>query len=136
VPRVWPWAGFCHTRPIAIPSLVACHRQNLDLSLLLHWLVWERNWVWTYGLISRRAVHCIRSPFSQEQWDPSKSIDVSRMVAIHGPREIRMVKGHTCIEHEKRVPCWSIFPLQDVHRFKSPRLSDMSTAYLCQSSRR
>jgi hypothetical protein len=37
-----------------------------------------------------------------------------------------MVVDHTRTEREKRVACWSGFPLQGVHRFESPRLSDMS----------
>jgi hypothetical protein len=28
-----------------------------------------------------------------------------------GPREIRMVEGHTWTERRKRVACWSGFPL-------------------------
>jgi hypothetical protein len=46
-----------------------------------------------------------------------------------------MVEGHTWTEQGKRVVCWLGFPLQGVHRFESPRLSDMSTACLWQSSR-
>jgi hypothetical protein len=30
------------------------------------------------------------------------------------------------LEWEAYMACWSGFPLQGVHRFKSPRLSDMS----------
>jgi hypothetical protein len=41
-------------------------------------------------------------------------------VAICGPREIRMVVGHTRTERGNRVTCWSSFPLQCVHRFESP----------------
>jgi hypothetical protein len=44
------------------------------------------------------------------------------------------VDGHTRTEHGKCVACWSGFPLQGVHRFKSSWLSDMSTACLWQSS--
>jgi hypothetical protein len=39
-------------------------------------------------------------------------------------------------ERGMRVACWSGFPLQGVHQFESPRLSDMSIACLWQSSRR
>jgi hypothetical protein len=91
-------------------SLVVGHRQELGLRLLLHWLAQERNWVWTRGSISRCAVDCVGSPFSREQWDPSKSVGVSHRVAIYGPREIRMVLGHTRTERGKRVTCWSGFP--------------------------
>jgi hypothetical protein len=54
-------------------------------------------------------VDCDGSPFSQEQWDPFKSIGVSQKVDIGGPREIRMVLDHTRTEHGKRVVCWSGF---------------------------
>jgi hypothetical protein len=36
-----------------------------------------------------------------------------------------MVVDHTRTERGKRVACWLGFPLQDVHRFESPRLLDM-----------
>jgi hypothetical protein len=60
------------------------------------------------------------------QWDPSKSVIDSGMVAICGPCEIRMVEAHTRTLHGKRVLCWSGFPLQGVHQFELPQLSDMS----------
>jgi hypothetical protein len=47
-------------------------------------------------------------------------------VAMCRPREIHMALDHTWTERGKRVVCWSGFPLQGVHRFESPRLSDMS----------
>jgi hypothetical protein len=37
-----------------------------------------------------------------------------------------MVVDHTWTERGKRVACWSGFPLQGVHQFESPQLSDMS----------
>jgi hypothetical protein len=37
-----------------------------------------------------------------------------------------MVLDHMRTECEKHVASWSGFPLQGVHQFKSPRLSDMS----------
>jgi hypothetical protein len=47
-----------------------------------------------------------------------------------------MLWDHTRTERGIRVTCWSSFPLQGVHRFTSPRLSDMSTTCLWQSSHR
>jgi hypothetical protein len=44
-------------------SLVDCHRRKLGLSLLLYWLTWEINLVWTHGSVSRRAVDYVRSLF-------------------------------------------------------------------------
>jgi hypothetical protein len=37
-----------------------------------------------------------------------------------------MVLDHTQTERGKRVAYWSGYPLQGVHRFESPRLSDTS----------
>jgi hypothetical protein len=37
-----------------------------------------------------------------------------------------MVVDHMQTERGKRMACWLSFPLQGVHRFESPRLSDMS----------
>jgi hypothetical protein len=62
----------------------------------------------------------------QEQWPWSTLLTTTRKVAICGPCEIRMICYHTRTEHEKCVAYWSGFPLQGVHRFKSPRFSDMS----------
>jgi hypothetical protein len=47
-----------------------------------------------------------------------------------------MVWDHTWIERGMRVACWSGFPLQGVHQFESPLLSNMNTSCLWQSSRR
>jgi hypothetical protein len=38
-----------------------------------------------------------------------------------------MVMDHTQTECGKRVACLLGFPLQGVHQFESPRLSDMSS---------
>jgi hypothetical protein len=37
-----------------------------------------------------------------------------------------MVLDHTQIKRGERMTSWSDFPLHGVHRFESPRLSDMS----------
>jgi hypothetical protein len=106
-------------------SLVVGHRQELGLRLLLHWLARER--MGTDPLVGQ-PVCCglYRESFSEEQWDPAKSIGVSRSVAMCGQREICMVLDHTWTEREKRVACWSSFPLHSVHRFESLQLLNMS----------
>jgi hypothetical protein len=73
-------------------------------------------------------VDCVGSPSSQGQWTRSNLLTTVRKVAICGPREIRVVLDHTWTERGKRVVCWSGFPLQGVHQFESPRLSDMSNS--------
>jgi hypothetical protein len=131
------WTYWSHAGDMGPVSLVACHRQEPGLSLLLHWLAWERNWVRTHGSIGHRARDCVRSLFfSPEQWDPFKSVGDSWKIAMCWPREIRMVWDHTRTERGMRVACWLGFPLQDVHRFESSRLSNIITTCLWQSSRR
>jgi hypothetical protein len=76
-------------------NLVVGHRQELGLRPLLHWLVRERSWVQTRGSVSRRAVDCVGSPFSQEQWDLSKSIGASRKVATYEDRPQEVYAGRT-----------------------------------------
>jgi hypothetical protein len=48
--------------------LLVCHQQRVALPPLLQWLARERNWVRTHGSVSRRAIDCVGSHFSQEQW--------------------------------------------------------------------
>jgi hypothetical protein len=76
-------------------NLVVGHLQELGLYPLLHWLARERSWVWTRGLVSRRAVNYVRSPFSRAQWDLSKSITVSRKVATDGDHPQEAYTGRT-----------------------------------------
>jgi hypothetical protein len=107
-------------------NLVVGHRQELSLRPLLHWLVWERSWVRTRGSVSRRAVDCVGSTFSQEQWDLSKSVGTSRKVATYGDRPQEVYAGHMWTGVGSVRVVLVGFPLQGVHRFESPRLSDMS----------
>jgi hypothetical protein len=46
-------------------------------------------------LVSRRAVDCVGGPFSQEQWDLSKSVGASRKVATYGDRPQEAYAGRT-----------------------------------------
>jgi hypothetical protein len=74
----------------------------------------------------RRAVDCVRSSFSREQWACSTlSMTHERLPRMGTARRKRTpsVRG---LAQEAYVMCWSGFPLQGVHRFESPRLSDMS----------
>jgi hypothetical protein len=86
-------------------SLVVDCQQKLDFSPLLHWLLWERSWLRTHGLVNRRAVDCVRSPFSRGQWICSNLLMTRQKVAICGPRDIRMIEGHTRTERGKCVMC-------------------------------
>jgi hypothetical protein len=47
---------------------------------------------------------------------------LSRMMAAYR----KCTPGVRGLEWEAYVACWSGFPLQGVHRFESPQLSDMS----------
>jgi hypothetical protein len=52
-----------HDGDIGPVRLVACPQKKLGLSLLLHWLAWERNWVRTHRSVVRRAEDCAGSSF-------------------------------------------------------------------------
>jgi hypothetical protein len=114
-------------------SLVACRQHVLGLSALLQWLCWERNWGRSRGPLSR-AKRWSREHFCSAAVHPSNPVDDPRKVAIHGPREIRMVENHMWTERGKRVACWSGFSLHSLHWFESPRLSYMSITCSWQSS--
>jgi hypothetical protein len=76
-------------------NLVVGHRQELGLRPLLHWLVRERSWVRTRRSVNRRAVDCVGSLFSREQWDLSKSVSASRKVATYGDHPQEAYAGRT-----------------------------------------
>jgi hypothetical protein len=118
-------------------SLVVCRQQRVVYPPphYFNGCLRERNWVQTHGSVSHHVMDYVGSSFSREQWLCTSLLTTSWKVAIRGPREICMVEGHTWIEHGKCVTCWLSFSLQGVHRFKSPRLSNMSTACLWKSSR-
>jgi hypothetical protein len=128
------WMYRSHACVMGPVSLVAGCQPKLVFSRLPHWLLWERSWVRTYRLDDHRAVDCVRSPSSRGQWICTNLLMAPWKVAMHWPREIRMVKDHTWTERERRVVCWSGFPLQGVHRFELLWISDMSTACLWQSA--
>jgi hypothetical protein len=81
-------------------NLIVGHRRELGLRPLFHWLVRERSWVRTHGSVSQRALDCVGSPFSQEQWDLSKSVGASRKVVTYGdrPQEAYVVCTWTGVE--------------------------------------
>jgi hypothetical protein len=120
------WTYRSHADDMGPVSLVVGCQQKLDFSPLLHWVLWERSWVWTRGSDDRRVVDCVGSPSSRMQWICSNLLMTVWKVAICGPRKICMVVDYTWTECEKHVACWSGFPLQDVHQFESPWLSHMS----------
>jgi hypothetical protein len=72
----------------------------------------------SHGLLNR-AERWSQEHFFLGAVHSSNPVDDSRKAAICGPREIRMVEGHTRTERGKRVACWSGFFLQGVHRFES-----------------
>jgi hypothetical protein len=67
-------------------------------------------------------------------WLPRLHLDVGACFDFMGASErlsrTRTARGNSTpavrrLEWEVYVACWSGFPLQDVHRFESPLLSDM-----------
>jgi hypothetical protein len=89
------WTYRSHAGYMGPVNLVVGHRLKLGLRSLLHWLAQERSWVQTHGSVSRRDMDRVGSPFSQEQWDLSKSIGVPWKVATYGDRPQEVYIGHT-----------------------------------------
>jgi hypothetical protein len=59
------WMYRPHTGDMGQVSLIACYQQMFDfLHCFIGWLVRERNWVRTRGLIGRRVVNCVGSHLS------------------------------------------------------------------------
>jgi hypothetical protein len=96
------------------------------LSPLFYWLARERNWVWTRGSVSRRAMDCVGSPFSRERWLCPTLLMTHERLSHTGTAHRKRTSGIRGLAWEAYMSCWSGFPLQGVHRFKSVRLSDMS----------
>jgi hypothetical protein len=120
------WMYWSRTEDMGPISLVAGCQQKLIFFPLLQWLLWERSWIRTHGPVSRRAVDWVGSPSSREQWIYSNLLMTTRKVAMCWQCEIHMIGNHTRNERGMRVAWWSSFPLQDVYRFESPQLLDMS----------
>jgi hypothetical protein len=78
-------------------NLVVGHHQELGLRPLLHWLVWERSWVWS-----------------------RISVCASRKVATYGDRPQEAYARHTWTGVGSVRVVLVGFPLQGVHRFESP----------------
>jgi hypothetical protein len=105
------WMYWSHARDMGLVSLIACRQQRVALPPLLQWPSWERNWVRTRGSVNRRAVNCIGSSFSWEQWLCPLLLTTSWKVAMRWPHEIRMVWDHTRTKCGIRMTCWFRFPL-------------------------
>jgi hypothetical protein len=130
------WTYRSHAGDMGPVSLVVGCQQKLDFSPLLHWLLWERSWVWTRRSVSRRAVDCVGSPSSRGQWICLNLLITVWKVAIYGPREIHMVLDHTRTEHAKRVAYWLDFPCRVYNDLIHRDSRIWVTACLWQSSRR
>jgi hypothetical protein len=64
--KCWTYRSYAGVYGSSKPSSLLS--TDVWLSPLLHWLTRERNWVRTRRSSSRRAVDCVGSHFSQEQW--------------------------------------------------------------------
>jgi hypothetical protein len=85
---------------MGLVRLVVCRQQRVTLPPLLQWLARERNWVRIDGSVTRRAMDCVRSPFSHEQCLCPLLLMNVQNIAICGPHEICMVLDHTRTERE------------------------------------
>jgi Cft2 family RNA processing exonuclease len=95
---VYQW--YVSGKPSSMSAIDVC------LSSLLHWLAQERNWVRTYGSVSRCAVDYVGSPFSEEQWlCPTLSMTRERLPRTGTARRKRMSSVHG-LEWKAYVSCW------------------------------
>jgi hypothetical protein len=125
VPMSKYWTYRSHAGDMSPVSLVAYHRQKLDLNLLLHWLAWERNWVQTRRSVSRRAMDCVGSPFlGSSGIRPNRSMTHERLPRTETTHRKRASGVHG-LAWEAYVSYWLGFPLQGVHRFELLWLSHM-----------
>jgi hypothetical protein len=74
----------------------------------------------------RRAVDCVRSPSSREQWACSTLSMTLERLPRTGTVCRKYTRGVRELAWEAYAVRWSGFSLQGIHRFKSPRLLDMS----------
>jgi hypothetical protein len=107
------WTYRSHAVDMIPVTLVACREQKVALSPRLQWLSWERNWVRTCGSVNRRAVDRVVVDDFAKGCYALTTLDMYGL----GPYADR---------------AWDVcgmlvgFSLQGIHRFESPRLSDMS----------
>jgi hypothetical protein len=104
------WTYRLHVRDMSSVILVAGYQHKLIFSPLPHWLLWERSWVLTHGLVSRHGVGWVRSPSSRGQLICSNLLTTMWKVAMRWPCEIRMVWDHTRTECGMHLACWLGFP--------------------------
>jgi hypothetical protein len=74
----------------------------------------------------RRAVDCVGSPSSQEQWACSTLLMTRERLPHTGTPRRKRTPNIRGLAWEAYVACLLGFPMHGVHRFESPRLSDMS----------
>jgi hypothetical protein len=107
-------------------TLVACRQPRVALHPLRQWLAWERNWVRTCRSVSRCAVDYVGSPFTREQWLCPLLLMTREWLSSTGTTHKKCMSGVHGLAWKAGVSYWSGFPLEGVHRFESPRLSNMS----------
>jgi hypothetical protein len=114
-----------HADDMSSVSLVACHQHMLGLSALLQWLCWERNWGGSCGSLSR-AERWSREHFFSGAVYLSDSVDDFTKCCYIRTTWDTYGRGLYTDWAWKVCDMLIRFPLQGVHRFESPWLSDMS----------
>jgi hypothetical protein len=129
------WTYRSHAGDMGPINLVVGHRQELGLRPLLHWLARERSWVRTCGSVSRRAVDCVGSPFSREQWDLSICRRLVKSCHVRGPPAGNVRRVYVDWRWKRTCRVGRVFPYR-VYIVSNHRDSRIwVTACLCQSSR-
>jgi hypothetical protein len=103
------WTYRSHDGDMGLISLVVCRRQMLGFALTDSRLARERNWVRTCRSVSRRAVDCVRSPFSWEQWSYSTLSMTRERLSHTGTTRRKHTSGVHGLTWEAYVSYWSSF---------------------------
>jgi hypothetical protein len=79
---------------------------------------------------SARLRSGVGSTFSREQCIRPTLLTTRKRLPRMGTARRKHTLGVRELAWEAYVSCWSGFPLQGVHRFESPRLSDLSNCLI------
>jgi hypothetical protein len=98
---------------------------DVGFHLLLHWLAWERNILWPMNYSARLGVAPGALILGSRRIHPTLLMTRERLPRT-GTAHMKRTSGVCGLAWEACVLCWSGFPLQGVHQFESPWLSDIS----------
>jgi hypothetical protein len=104
------WTYWSHAGDMGLVNRCSLLLTDDWFSRLLQWLLWERNYVWTHGSVSRRALNWDESLFSWGQWICSTMLMTSEMLPHTRTARKKRMSGVCELVWEAYVSCVSGFP--------------------------